>query len=154
MPIVRTYACEACGHFTEVTLPAELWEAEAPECPQCAAGRMGQEFKPPAIGGSARARAVALAESIAEKDYGVADMHIEGYEGVRNKVTYKDQKPTVNASQWTSNREAIEAAAAIGRATRLAHGSGLDILQKALKTGDQPDLIENSKRRMRMQGPW
>ena len=96
--------------------------------------------------GSARSRAVATAERICAEDYGVADMHIEGKEGVRNKVTYKDQKP-INGSQWTSNREAIEAAVAIGRQTRMQYGSGLDILQGALKSGDQPDLIELSKRR-------
>jgi hypothetical protein len=35
-----------------------------------------------------------------------------------------------------------------GRANRVANGGdGLDILQRALKSGDQPDLIEVSKRR-------
>ena len=154
MPIVRTYACETCGKFLELTLSSSEWEAPAPECPACSAGAMAQEFRAPAIGGSARARAVKIAETIAERDYGVADMHVEGYEGVRNKVTYKDKGTTVSGAQWTGNREAIEAAAAIGRQTRMQYGSGLDILQKALKSGDQPDLIENSKRRMRSQGPW
>jgi hypothetical protein len=74
-------------------------------------------------------------------------MHVEGREGIANKVTYKDQGTKVSGQQWTGNREAIEAAAAIGRQTRMQHGSGLDILQKALKSGDQPDLIEISKRR-------
>ena len=36
---------------------------------------------------------------------------------------------------------------AIGRETRIKHGNGLDVLQGALKSGAQPDLIEASKRR-------
>jgi hypothetical protein len=75
-------------------------------------------------------------------------MFIEGKEGVRNKVKYKDST-RIDGAQWTGNREALEAAISIGRQTRMESGgnSGLDILQKALKTGDQPDLIELSKRR-------
>lgn len=145
--IVRTFMCDACATTVEQTLPAESWQAPAPRCPQCDAGRMDQEMRFPAIIGSARSRAVATAERIAAEDYGVANMHIEGKEGVRNKVTYKDQKTTISG-QWTNNREAIETAAAIGRQTRQQFGGdGLDILQRALKSGDQPDLIEMSKRR-------
>jgi hypothetical protein len=74
-------------------------------------------------------------------------MRVEGREGMTNKVTYKDQGTRVAGQQWTGNREAIEAAAAIGRQTRLKYGSGLDVLQRALKSGDQPDLIALSKKR-------
>lgn len=148
MPIVRSYMCEDCGHALEITLPAEAWNADAPECPSCAARRMGQTFKAPGIIGSARSRAVALAERISAEDYGVADMHIEGKEGVRNKVRYKDQPARADRSSFVSaNREMLETAAALGRQTRLQHGSGLDVLQSALKSGAQPDLIAESKRR-------
>jgi hypothetical protein len=108
---------------------------------------MAVDFKPPNIVGSQRARAVALAEKIAAEDYGVSNMFVEGKEGVRNKVIYKDAQTNIPGASWTGNREAIEAAAAIGKATRQQYGSGLDILQAALKSGDQPDLIEMSKRR-------
>ena len=152
MPIRRTYACENCGHFLELEISSSQIEMEAPECPACNKARTVQEFRGPAIVGSARSRAVKIAERIAEEDYGVANMHVEGHEGVRNKVTYKDQPTKITGAGWTGNREAIEAAASIGRQTRMEHGSGLDILQKALKTGDQPDLIKNSVRRMREHG--
>jgi hypothetical protein len=50
-------------------------------------------------------------------------------------------------SLWGIAREALEAAVAGGRQTRLKYGSGLDVLQANLKSGAQPDLIELSKRR-------
>lgn len=150
MPIVRTYICEDCGHAIEVVLSQDEWDAPAPWCPMCAERNMRQEFKAPAIGGSHRAKAVALAEEIAEQDYGVADMKIEGKEGVRNKVRYKDDKrlPTDMKAEWKGNQEMLESAVALGKEQRLRNGgSGLDVLQSSLKTGDLPDLIEISKRR-------
>jgi hypothetical protein len=134
-------------------------------CPACAEREatkpMAQEFKPVAIGGSTRARAVKLAETIAAEDYGVADIHVEGREGVRNKVRYKDVTPsTVLQSGWgsvpgmgggktiTVDSALMATAMAAGRATRAAGGDGLDILQGALKSGAQPDLIEQSKKHM------
>lgn len=150
MPIVRTYICEDCNHLIEVVLSQDEWDAPAPWCPQCAERNMRQEFKAPAIGGSHRARAVALAEEIAEQDYGVADMKIEGKEGVRNKVRYKDDKrlPTDMKAEWKGNQEMLESAVALGKEQRLRNGgSGLDVLQSSLKHGDLPDLIEVSKRR-------
>ena len=75
-------------------------------------------------------------------------MHIEGREGVKNKVRYKDQPTRLDQAHFiAANREMLETAAALGRETRLKHGSGLDVLQSALKSGAQPDLIEISKRR-------
>jgi hypothetical protein len=158
----------------EVTLSLEQWDAPAPECPQCAA-RTNQDFKPFAIGGSHRAKAVALAEDIAANDYHVADMQSDGREGGKPKVRYKDITPSdlpgapaaelqsaINRirrdgpalatpappSQWGGvSSEALATAVALGRETRLKHGNGLDILQHNLKTGVQPDLIEVSKRR-------
>lgn len=147
MPIVRSYMCEDCGHALEVTLRAGEWNAEAPECPACAAGSMGQTFKAPGIIGSARSRAVAVAERIAAEDYGVANMHVEGKEGVRNKVTYKDQPQQDRSSFISPNREMLETVAAIGRETRIKYGNGLDVLQENLKSGAQPDLIKLSKQR-------
>ena len=146
MPIVRTYACSECNHMMDVVLSSDDWEAPPPDCPACAAREMRQEFRPVAIGGSNRARAVALAEDIAAKDYNVADMKVEGREGGRPKVRYKDQTG-IAPSSWTSPQGVFEQAIAIGRQTRIQHGSGLDVLQHALKTGAQPDLIAESRKR-------
>jgi len=149
MPIVRTYACEACGGFLEVTLSMDQVDAPPPDCPHCAE-QTHQEFKPIAIRGTEaghRDRAVKLAQDIAEKDYGVADYKSDGRVGGRGKVRYKDQKKA-NPHQWGVAQEALQTAITLGRQTRLQHGGdGLDILQRALKDGTQPDLIEQSKKR-------
>jgi hypothetical protein len=100
---------------------------------------MKQEFKPVAIGGSTRSKAVKMAETIAEQDMGVADMTIQGKEGVRNKVRYKDQ--SANSTNWGATQEALQSAIAAGRETRLQHGSGLDIIKS------MPDLVAESKKR-------
>ena len=148
MPIVRTYAGSECNHMMDVVLSADDWEAPPPDCPACEAREMKQEFRPVAIGGSNRARAVALAEDIAAKDYGVADMKVEGREGQTPKVRYNDQTVVAGASSWVGAQGMLEQAIATGRQTRLQHGSGLDVLQSALKSGAQPDLIAESKKRL------
>jgi hypothetical protein len=51
------------------------------------------------------------------------------------------------AGWWGFASEALEAAVAIGRQSRLTYGSGLDVLHDNLTSGAQPDLIELSKRR-------
>ena len=87
---------------------------------------------------------MALAEDIAERDYHVSDMTgvaSTTREGDRQKVRYKDQGPKTNSAAWTDGREAIEAAIATGRDTRLKYGSSLDAIK------EMPDLIEISKRR-------
>lgn len=139
--------CGDCGHCLEVTLTFEQWNDPAPTCPECARREMAQDIKPVAIGGSVRAKAVKLAETIAAEDYGVADMKIEGKEGVRNKVRYRDDKRP-RPEHWGVSNEALQTAIALGRQTRQQYGGdGLDMLQRALKSGDQPDLIELSKKR-------
>lgn len=156
MPIVRTYQCGDCFHRMTVTLDSSEWNAPPPDCPACAqrdAQPMQQEFRPVAIGGSHRARAVALAEKIAAEDYHVADMKVEGKEGGRPKVRYKDVTPTQMPSSWGQTAAGITvdlgAAMRSGHEVRTKHGgNGLDILQRALKDGSQPDLIEVSKRNM------
>lgn len=130
----------------EVMLAADEWDVEPPECPACAQRAMRQEFKPFAIGGSAVSKAAAIAEDIAANDYQVADMKSRG-DGEATKVRYKDQTPAQITSHWAGAAETIELAIAAGRQTRLEHGSGLDVLHAALKSGAQPDLIEASKRR-------
>jgi putative FmdB family regulatory protein len=147
MGIVRTYMCPDCGHGLEVTLRSDQWNAPPPECPECQAHEMGQEFKPIAIGGSTRARAVQLAETIAAEDYGVADFKAQGRQGEAAKVRYKDS--TAPPSTWLglNGTAQFEQAKAFGRETRRRYGDGLDVLQHNLKTGAQPDLIEVSKRR-------
>jgi hypothetical protein len=62
----------------------------------------------------------------------------------------KDQDSSSLSSwrPWPSSwGEVLEAAVAGRRRTRLKYGDGLDVLQRALKRGDQPDLIELSKQR-------
>lgn len=155
MPIIRTYACPECFTRIEVVLSAEQWDDPPPSCPACDAREMGQEFKPVAIGGSHRARAVAIAEDIASNDYKVADFTAFGKEGHRAKVRYNDDTGNVQTGKWTGpnaremqmSQEAIQTAIALGRGTRLKYGNGLDILRHTLASGDQPDLIEVSKRR-------
>ena len=150
MPIIRTYGCPDCGRQIEVTLRMDQWEAPPPECPYCAQSEMRQEFKPVAIGGSTTARAHKLAETIAAEDYGVADMQPSGKEGVRAKVRYKDHSGDLGRSTWGSTEEVMNLAMASGRALRQGgHGTGMDILQGALKTGAQPDLIKNSVARLK-----
>jgi hypothetical protein len=148
MPIVRTYQCEDCFHRIEVTLEAHQWDDPPPPCPACATRPMQQEFKPPGIIGSPRSKAVKMAETIASEDYGVSDFHAEGKEGHAAKHRLKDQPAPISPSTWTANMETIATAAAQGRKTRMEGGDGLDILQRALKSGDQPDLIAESKKRM------
>jgi putative FmdB family regulatory protein len=149
LPIVRTYACEACNHFIEVTLSMEQCDDPAPECPACAARAMQQQFRPVAITGSPSARAHALAEDIAAKDYHVANMGDARKEGDVPKVRYKDQSlASIPASSWSGvSQTTLEQAIASGRHTRLNFGSGLDVLQSNLKSGAEPDLIAASKRR-------
>ena len=142
MPIVRTYGCNDCGAFMEVTLPADQWDCDPPPCPRCNTPQR-QEFKPVAIGGSTVGRAHALAEKIAEEDYGVADMKSRG-EGEAPKVRYKEGS-TVPPSTWGASAEALAAAAANGRHTRINYGDGLDVLRSTLKSGAQPDLIGHAK---------
>lgn len=155
MPIIRTYACPECFHQWEVMLDAEQWNDPAPSCAMCDARETQQVFRPPAIGGTASARAHAIAEQIAAEDYKVADFTAFGKEGGRAKVRYKDQSDQVREGKWTGpnakeyqmSQEALQTAIALGRDTRLKYGNGLDVLRHTLASGDQPDLIEASKRR-------
>lgn len=145
-------------HMMDVVLSMDQVDDPPPPCPKCAMrghppspgmpsyGQMRQEFKPFAIGGSATAKAHALAEDIAANDYNVGDIQIARKEGDNNKVRYKDQSAVIAPSQWTVARDTLEHAIASGRQSRLRHGSGLDVLQENLKSGAEPDLIENSKR--------
>jgi hypothetical protein len=88
---------------------------------------------------------VALAEDIAAKDYGIADMQMQRKEGSTPKVRYKDDTRSKisggGSSGWGGvNPEALEAAVAQGRSTRLQHGSALDTIK------NMPDYIANSKK--------
>lgn len=154
MPIVRTYGCPDCGNFLEVTLTLEQWNVPPPECPSCASAAMRQEFRPVNIGGSTYARARGLAEDIAANDYGVANLDWRKDRNVAQATPHrlKDETPQsvgqATGSQWGVTGAALQQAVALGREVRLKHGgSGLDMLQRALKDGTQPDLIEVSKRR-------
>lgn len=149
MPIVRTYGCNQCGGFVEVTLRMDQCDDPPPDCPRCAATPMQQEFKPFAIGGSLAGRANKLAEEIVEADYGVANIHRDHREGSTPKIRYKDEGTPAQASTWGAAGAALEQAVSVGRKTRLANGgfSGVDTLQHLLKTGQQKDLIEVSKQR-------
>lgn len=105
---------------------------------------MAQDFRPVAIGGSNRARATDLAHQIAREDYGVADIQSSSRSGA--PVRYQDGAASA-PSTWMGAGGQLQQAMALGRQTRLQHGNGLDVLQNALKSGAQPDLIEMSKRR-------
>ena len=136
--ILRTYGCEQCNHMMTVELRADQWDQEPPECPACS-NVTYQEFRAPGIVGSVRSKAAALALDIAEKDYGVADIQADGKEGGTPKVRFKDGAG--GASSWGTSGGALEQAVALGRQTRLQHGSSLDIIK------GMPDLIAESKKR-------
>lgn len=143
--IVRSYMCEECAYRMDVELRSDQWNAEPPPCPQCST-QTYQEFRPPAIGGSLIGRATELAHTIAAEDYGVADLQSPSRSG--RTVRYKDQgADAIPASSWAAAGGQLQQAIALGRETRLKYGSGLDVLQGALKSGAQRDLIADSKRR-------
>ena len=138
--IRRTYQCPDCFHRWEVECE---WDAPVPSCAACDAREVNQEFRVN-VGGSNASRAVALTEKIMREDYGVANYHGDNREGGVGKTAYSDQSPAVT-STWAGNM--LQEAISIGRKTRMEGGSGLDILQRNLASGAQPDLIEVSKRR-------
>jgi hypothetical protein len=142
--ILRTYLCEECGHTFEAALTSDQWNQEPPDCDYCAGTPMVQEFKPPAIGGSVTARAHALAEEIARDDYHVGDMPTSASRG---KVRYQDASDSIPPSTWATAGGQFAQAIALGRETRIKHGNGLDVLEGALKSGAQRDLIADSRRR-------
>lgn len=155
MPIVRSWVCPKCNHYIEMTLTAEQWDIEAPDCPR-GCQTMDQEFTPPAIGGSAIGKAHAIAEKIAREDYNVTNLRTSpSRSGPR--ATYKDEMmghARVNdrnwgpdpPSTWGSTGLAMSQAMAFGKDLRHNFGNGLDVLQATLKSGAQPDLLETSKR--------
>jgi hypothetical protein len=140
----------------EVTLTMDQWDAPPPDCPRCASG-LRQEFKPVAVGGSAYAYARGIAEDIAHNDYKVADLQWRKDREVSSATPHRlrDEAPSAVAStlsNWGAQTATIEQAIAIGRQTRLNHGSGLEMLQDGIRDGTQPDLIKNSLARMRAGG--
>lgn len=144
--IRRTYHCPECNHRMEVELSADQWDASPPSCESCDARDMNQEFAVPAIGGSVASRAARIAEDIIANDYGVANYTGDNREGGVGKVSYASPPSgAVGTSQWAGNM--LQEAISIGRKTRMEGGSGLDILQRNLKSGAQPDLIEMSRQR-------
>ena len=149
IPIVRTFGCDRCGGFLEVTLAYEQADDPPPDCPRCnMVVPMQQEFRPFAIGGSTKVKAADLALTIAHEDYGVADIQVDHRRDSVPKVRYKDHGNAAQASAWGATGGMLEQAVSIGRETRLRHGgSGLDILHNALRTGEQKDLILESKKR-------
>lgn len=145
--IRRSYMCPECAHRMEVTLTAAEWNNPPPSCEACDAREMNQEFHPPAIGGSVRSRAGRIAEDIIANDYNVANFQSDRGHGGPAKVRYKDQSDDTRPSAWqqAAHTEMLNTAMSVGRANR--GRDGLDILQKNLRSGVQPDLIETSKRR-------
>lgn len=144
--IIRSYGCAECGHMMDVQLRSDEWDKPPPACPACEQREMHQEFHPPAIVGSNIARATELAHTIAAEDYGVADLQSPSRSG--RAVRYKDQgADAIPASSWAAAGGQLQQAMALGRETRLKYGNGLDVLQGALKSGAQRDLIADSKRR-------
>jgi len=154
VPIARTYQCPECNHRMEVSLQAEQWDAPPPSCEACDARETNQVFeRGPAIGGSLRARAAAITESIIANDYGVANFRPDHRMGGTPQVRYKDQSPDVLPGSWQAAQATLAQAVDVGRAHRYTRyekgpqGNALDVLKGALASGEQPDLIESSKRR-------
>lgn len=148
--INRTYMCPECSHRMEVTLSPEEWEKPPPSCEACDARAMNQEFKPFGIGGSVKAKAVALTESIIANDYGVANFQSDRRQGGTPKVRYKDQTASVLPSDWQAagHKAMLETAIGIGKQNRRQFGmDGLDMLKRGLADGTQTDLIQASKRK-------
>ena len=134
----------------EVTLTQEEWEKPPPSCEACDARAMNQEFRPFGIGGSVRARAAQITESIIANDYGVANFQSDRRQGGTPKVRYKDQTADVLPSDWqkAQHQSILETAIGIGKQNRRQFGAdGLDILKRNIQSGAQTDLIEASKRR-------
>lgn len=143
--IIKTFGCDACGYLMEVEFRSDQWNEPPPMCPKCA-DQTHQEFRPPAIVGSHLAKATELAHTIAAEDYQVADIQSPSRSG--RTVRYKDQTAeAIPASSWAAAGGQLQQAIALGRETRIKYGSGLDVLQGALKSGAQRDLIADSKRR-------
>lgn len=136
-----------------MTLKAERWDAPPPSCEACDSREMRQEFKPPAIGGSMRSKAAAITEDILARDYNVANVQFDNREGAAPKVRYKDQAAGLPAGAWAAAQQTLQQAVDIGRQHRRTRydsgpqGNGLDVLQAALRSGEQPDLIAASKQR-------
>lgn len=153
MPIARSYMCGECGHRMEVVLSAEEWDAPAPSCEECDAREMNQEFRPPAIGGSLRGKARGIAEDIMANDYNVANAKFDNRQGGTPKIRYKDETAGLPKGAWQAAQQTLQQAIDVGRHHRQhryadgPQGNGLDVLQAALGSGDQPDLIAASKRR-------
>jgi hypothetical protein len=153
MPIARSYVCPECFHRMEVVLAAEQWDAPPPSCAMCDAREVNQVFRPPAIGGSVRGRAAAIAENIMANDYQVADAKFDNRQGGKPKVRYKDQSANILPAAWQAAQAQLQSAVDIGRAHRATRykegpqGNALDVLEGALKSGAQADLIQASKKR-------
>ena len=153
MPIARSYMCGECGHRWEAVLAADDWDAPMPSCERCDAREVGQEFKPPAIGGSIASKAHRIAEDIMANDYNVANARFDNREGAVPKVRYKDQTGSLPPAAWANAQAQLSQAIDIGKAHRQhryesgPQGNGLDVLKAALATGEQPDLIAASRKR-------
>lgn len=114
---------------------------------------MHQEFRPPAIGGSVRSQAAAITEDILSRDYNVANYVPDNREGGTPKVRYKDEASNLPPAAWAAAQQTLQQAVDIGRQHRRTRyesgpqGNGLDVLQGALRSGEQVDLIAASKQR-------
>jgi len=154
MPIIRTYGCEGCGNFMDVTLTMDQVDDPPPECPHCA-GKTYQQFKPFAIGGTPASKAHALAEDIMANDYHVADTSFDKYNG--RKVRYKDETPKTEPDRRSTFQAAgadLAAAMQMGKKNRLSHGDPLAVLQHNIKTGKERDLIADSIQRSKQHRVW
>jgi hypothetical protein len=113
---------------------------------------MNQEFRPPAIGGSVGGRARAITEDILANDYNVANVNFDNHAESTPKVRYKDQSPGVLPAQFVAAQQTLAQAIDLGRAHRRTRydngpqGNAMDVLKGALASGEQPDLIANSKK--------
>lgn len=133
-----------------MTLQASEWQKPAPECPNCLVDGevpMAQDFKPFGIGGSARSKAVKIAETIAAEDYGATDFHAEGREGHGARPSYGGTPTSTQQSTWGMAQSVLPQAIELGRENRLRYGDPLAALQKNIKAGVVPDILAQSRKR-------
>jgi putative FmdB family regulatory protein len=143
MPI-RTYGCPDCGNVMDVVLTVAEWETPPPDCPVCTA-QTEQHFKPFAVGGSVQGRAAAIAQDIAEKDFGLTNFEL-GRHGEPAAPRYgapavPKAPPGVDPQAVLKGMIGSTGRAQIDPSRSGAGFSPLRALQDGIKGGLIPDLV-------------
>lgn len=106
MPVTRSYACSDCGH--EFAFFHLRRDELAPDCPNCS----GQAANIPGTFSikTNRSRAVDLAQSISEREYGMTDLRDNLRAG---DVSAPDARPMQTAERESLQRQINEMAASV-----------------------------------------